>query len=432
VSADRLAAAVVLLLSAPTASLGAATTVYSGGTVHPISGPPIENGMLVVEDGHIVAVGPSAPPAQAAGVVDMHGKHIYPGFVHPLSALGLVEVGSVRGTVDTREVGDLNPDLRVERAFHADSELLPVAMSGGVLTALVAPQGGLVRGRSAVMRLAGWNWEEMTLAAPAAMHLSLPRFQPRNGDAGSEERERVASEKREALRLIDELFGAAAGYRRAVEAGERGEAERPVHRPDLEALLPVLSGELPLFIHAREHSQIEHALDWAKEQGLPRFVLVGGADLARHAERLAREQVPVVLDGVLDLPPRRWEPYDTAFTAAARLHRAGVRFCIGDGGGAANARNLPFEAAMAAAFGLPRDEALRSVTLSAAEILGAADHVGSLEPGKEATFIVTDGDPLEILTTIERVFVRGREIDPSGDRQRRLYERYRARPTPDQ
>jgi imidazolonepropionase-like amidohydrolase len=396
---------------------------YVGATAHPVSGAPIEDAVLIVDGARIVSLDDRQPPPEVRRV-DLSGKHLYPGFVHPGSSLGLTEISSVRGTVDSSEMGDLNPDLRAEVAFHADSELLPVAMSGGVLSALVAPRGGVLRGRSAVMRLAGWNWRDMTVEAPAAMHLALPPFHPSGARPTPEEREEVLEEKERVLDLIEEIFGAARAYERALRAAT---GERPPVDSGLEALLPVLRGELPLFIHAREFSQIAHALDWAAEMEVARFVVVGGADLARHAERLAREGVPVILDGVLDLPARRWEPYDSAYTAAGRLHEAGVIFAIGDGGGAANARNLPFEAAMAAAFGLPREVALRSVTITAAEILGVDDRLGSLEAGKEATFMVTDGDPLEITTRIERVFVLGQEIDPARDRQKRLYERYRAR-----
>jgi len=207
----------------------------------------------------------------------------------------------------------------------------------------------------------------------------------------------------------------------------------PAPDPRLEALLPVLSGDVPLFVHADTLAQIEGALDWLEEKGLGGAVLVTGYDAARAAERLAAAGVPVILDTVHRVPIRAWEPYDAAFTAAARLHRAGVRFAIASGGGGAdseNARNLPFEAATAAAFGLPREVALEAVTLRAAEILGVADRLGSLEAGKEASFFVADGDPLEIRTAIESVWIAGREVDRSEDHQWRLYRRYSERPAP--
>jgi imidazolonepropionase-like amidohydrolase len=198
--------------------------------------------------------------------------------------------------------------------------------------------------------------------------------------------------------------------------------------PKYEALRPVLAGELPLFLWAEERNQIGQALDWAKKEGFGKLVLVSGPDAAQFAERLAAENVPVVLRDVLRLPDRSWDPYDAAYTAAAKLHAAGVRIAFADGGDSSNARNLPFHAAMAVAFGLPREAAHRALTAGAAEILGLADRVGSLAPGLEATFFVASGDPLDIRTTIQRVFVRGVEIDLTADPQQQLWERYRGRP----
>ena len=431
---SRLSTALLTALALAAAPAAGEVVAFTGATLHPVSGPPIAAGTLIVEDGRIVALGEAVDPPDGARRVDLAGKHLYPAFVHPFSALGLVEIGSVRGTVDTTEVGDVNSNVRAEVAFHGDSQLLPVTMTGGVLTAHVTPRGGLFNGTSAVMRLAGWNWQDMTLAAPVGMHLDFPDLLPAANRWARRSQEEVDAEKKRALELLDRTVADARAYDRARRAAEAGDGPAVDHDARLEALRPVLSGELPLFIEAPEKTQIEAALDWAAEQELSNLVLVTGPDAQYLTDRLADEDVPLILNGVLRQPTRDWQPYDAAYVAAARLHEAGIAFAIGDGGssfGAANARNLPFHAAMAAAFGLPRDVALRSVTLSAAEVLGVADRLGSLEPGKDATFIVTDGDPLEILTTIESVWLEGARMDPSRDRQRGLYERYDSRPRPD-
>lgn len=415
--------------SVPSAE-AASTRAWVGGTVHPVSGDVIEQGVVLVRDGKIVAVGKDVQVPAEAEVIDLAGKHLYPGFVHPASTLGLVEINSVRGTVDTTEINDVNSELRAEVAFNADSLLLPPTMAGGVLTAHVVPRGGVFAGTSAAMRLAGWNWQDMTLATPVGMHLNYPQLLPSDGDVSEEEEAEV---REKALQLINETFDEAALYRQRRSAMEEG-APAVDFNASMEALLPVLDGELPLFIWAPEKSQLEGALDWVQERQFENVVLVAGADAQYLAERLAADDVKVILGGVLALPERRWEPYDSAYTAALKLHEAGVKFCIGDsrsGRGAANARNLPFHAAMAAAFGLPKDVALRSVTLSTAEVLGIDDRVGSIDVGKEATFMVTDGDPLEIRTRIERVWVRGHEVDLAADHQRRLYEKYSNRPRPE-
>lgn len=397
-----------------------------GATLHPISGPAIENGVLIVEDGKIKALGSGLAIPAGATIVEAAGRHLYPGFVHPDSTLGLVEIDSVRGSVDLQELDGNNADLRAEVAFNADSLRLLPTVAGGVTSAHISQNGGLFTGNSAVMRLAGWNHEDMTLKTGVGVHLKFPALPSHDADLEASALEEAKKEREKALKQLDDTLDDARAYAKAKSAGSPGLAVNL----KLEALIDLIEGRDTLFLRCDRKAQIEAALDWAKKQNLTKLVLVAGADAAYLAERLATEKVPVILDGVLALPQRDWEPYDSAYTAAARLHQAGVRFAISDSGESSNARNLPFHAAMAAAFGLPKEEALRSVTLSAAEILGVADAVGSLEPGKEANFFLASGDPLEIVTTIERVWIAGQEVDLFADHQRRLYEKYKNRPRP--
>jgi imidazolonepropionase-like amidohydrolase len=422
----KIARALAVLLLAASAAR-AANTALVGATIHPVSGPEIADGTLIIEGGKILSLGAGLAPPAGATVIDLRGKHLYPGFVHPGAPLGLVEIGSVRGTVDTTEVGDNNAGLRSEVAFNGDSQLLMPAIAGGILTAHVALDGGVVSGTSAVMDLRGWNWRDMTLRAPVGMHLAYPRLTKGRGSQSDDDFDK---EKEKALKKLDDLFDAAQSYDRARAAAEAKTGPALDVDPNFEALRAVLAGRLPLFIHAGEKAQIDSALDWAKRRGLSNLVLVSGADAQYAAARLAKERVPVLLDGVLDVPRRQWEPYDAVYAAAAALDAAGVSFAIGVGGDAANARNLPFHAAMAAAFGLSKESALRSVTLWPARILGVADRVGSLEPGKNATLFVSDGDPLEIRSHIERVWIDGIEIDLGANRQYQLYRKYDERPAP--
>ncbi len=411
----------------------ARTTAYVGATVHPVSSPPIENATLLVEDGQITGVGSDLEIPAGAETVDLAGRHLYPGFVHPLSVLGLTEISSVRGTRDYSEIGDVNSDVRAEVAFNADSELLPVAMSGGILTAHVVPTGGVFRGTSAAIRLEGWNWEDMTLSSSVGAHLEYPRLRPPSRGSDPPSEKEIKERKDEALKIITSTLDDARAYLKAIAAADSGSGPRPSFDAKLAALAPVLAGDMSLFLYADEREQIESALDWARDEEFSDVILVTGPDAAYLADRLAEDNIRVLLNGVHRLPERSWEPYDTPFTAAKRLHDAGVEFCIGDGGGgfkAPNVRNLPFHAATAAAFGLPKDVALRSITLSAAEFLGIEDRVGSLEVGKDATFIATNGDPLEVKTRILRAWIGGDEIDFSLDRQRRLYRKYLNRPQP--
>lgn len=409
----------------------AGPVLLRGGTVHPVAGPALERTDLLLQDGRIAALGPRLAAPKGAEVVDVTGRHVYPGFISANSQLGLTEVASVRATVDTAELGAVNPNARTQVAVNPESELIPVARLNGVLTANVAPLAGggfgggasLFAGTSALIRLDGWTWEDMTLRPQVALHLYWPALDvsrdPRNPRGESEQRRAIADR----LKVIRDTFAAARAYAGAKQSG------RPDTDLRLEALLPVLRGEQRLFVHADALNQIQSALDWARGEGLT-FTLVGGRDAWRVADRLKEAGVGVILGGTFNLPPRRDDAYDTAFSAPAKLHAAGVRFCLAMGtDGAsetANERNLPYEAAIAAGYGLPRDQALRAVTLSAAELLGVEAELGSLEVGKRATLIVTDGDPLELTSNVQLAFIDGARIDLRS-RQTELFEKYRRR-----
>ena len=405
--------------------------IISNAVLHTVSGPVIHSGRMLIERGRIVAIAAPGQPLPAASApaqqIDLGGRHVYPGFISANSALGLVEVNAVRATVDLQEVGPINPNARALVAVNPDSELLPVTRSNGVLAALAVPQaapGGGFSGTSALLQMDGWTWEEMAVQREAAVHLTLPPMRLNadllRGPAEpfAEELRRVTTQR---LRQIDDALDAAAAYARARGA-------EPAHPRDArwEAMLPVLRGERPLFVHADELPQIRHALALAERHGF-KLVIVGGADAWRVAAVLRARQVAVVIGGVNRLPLRRDDDFDAPFRLAALLHEAGVRFCIARNGGAfaaANERNLPYEAAAAVAHGLPHDEAIKAITLYPAQILGVADRLGALAPGLLASFIVTDGDPLLTETQVQRIFVQGRELD-IGNRQERLAAKYR-------
>ena len=410
-------AAVALTATLLAAPALADLTALTGATVHPVNQEPIENGIVLIESGHIQAVGADLDIPDNARRIELDGLHLYPGFVHPGTQLGLTEISSVAGTVDTTEMGNINAALRAEVAVNHDSELLPTTIAGGVLSAHIVPGGGLIRGHSAMMRLDGWSWEEMVLAAPVAMHLSFP--------PGA-----VEDEDNEDLALIERTLDQARHWHRAEAAAANGNGSRPARNDQLQALGGLLSGDVPLVLHANRDDVMTAALDWAEAQGFEHVILSANADVQYIAERLAADDIPVILRGIYTMPTRRWEAYDMAYVAPARLHEAGVRFAISDSGGGmevANARNLPFQAGSATAHGLPNDAALKSVTLWPAQILGVGDELGSIEAGKRASLFAATGDPLEPMTRIERVWIDGEEYDLHRDRGRRLYERYRER-----
>jgi len=417
---------VAFLLSGATA-LGAETIALVGGTVHPVSGPDLPNGTVVITDGKIAAVGANVPVPAGAKVVDVSGKHVYPTLVPAATNLGLVEISAARATVDTSETGDINPDARADVAMNFDSELLPVTRSAGVLVAGVTPTGGIVSGSGAAMKLDGWTREDAALRAPAYVTVTWPNL---SIDRSPQARFSVRiQEKRrdEALAKLKDVFAEARGYGKARAAEGKAGVPRHDFDPRLEALLPVIDGKIPVLVIADRLAQIRAALAWAKEEGL-KIVIGGGRDAWRAASELASAGVPVVLDPVIGLPTRADEPYDAPFAAPAILAKAGVRVAITEGD-SQFARNLAHHASVAAAYGMPRDQALAAITLEPARILGIAERVGSLAPGKDATLFVSDRDVLDFRHTVLAAYVDGRALDLS-DKHKRLYERYRNRPKP--
>jgi imidazolonepropionase-like amidohydrolase len=390
-----------------------------GATVHTVADGVHENATLIMRNGKVAAIGPNLKVPKKAVRIDAAGKHVYPGLFAAHSDIGLVEINAVRATLDFRETGSINPNVKSWVSVNPDSEMIPVARSNGVLLALTAPNGGLVAGQSAVMQLDGWTYEDLTLAPAVAMHLAWPAMAPViDWDTEASAKDQLAARDR-ALENLREAFEDARAYAKA-------RAADPATPKDArwEAMQPLLTGEMPLVIDADDLQQIQAAVAFAVEQKVS-AIIHGGYDAPLCADLLKKHHIPVIVSEVYRLPLRRWEPYDTAYTLPARLHEAGVTFCISGGGrfGASMLRNLPYHAAMAVAFGLPADVALRSITLAPAEILGVANRVGSLEKGKDATLLITDGDPLETATQVEAAFVQGRPVD-LNDRHKRLWKKY--------
>lgn len=396
-----------------------------GGTIHTITNGTIEGGIVLFDKGKIVAVGKNVNIPKDAEIIDISGKHVYPGLINAFTTIGLVEIGAVRATRDVTEVGLINPNVRAEIAFNPDSEHPPVTRSNGITTVLVVPTGELIAGQSALMMLDGWTWEEMTLKAPVGLHIYWPRMVQPSGPGFALARrspEEIRKEVEKRLQLIRETFQKARAYKKAKES----ETQKgiPYHDTDLkyESMIPVLEGKVPVFIHANSSKEILSAVEWAESEGL-KIVIVGGNDAWKIADVLKAKNIPIILTNIHRLPSKTDSEYDEPFTVAYKLYKAGVKFCIAGEGGYYNERNLPYQAATCVAFGLPKEEALKAITIYPAEILGVADKVGSIEPGKDATLIVTTGDPLEIPTQVIYEFIQGRKVDLSN-RQVKLYEKY--------
>ncbi len=395
--------------------------LLQGGIIHTVSGETFSPGSILIVDGKIKAVGKDIAKPDKAKVIELGGKHVYPGLVESNSQLGLVEIDSIRASIDTTETGRVNSNVRTQVAFNPDSEAIPVARANGILLSLAVPSGPFISGRSSLMQLDGWTWEDMTVRANIGMHVSWPRFAAaRTGRRGGGRAQ--VSGTNDAQQRLDELKQWIDSTRSYAEARDRDPAITPIDAR-LEALLPVVRGEMPLIIDAEEVQQMQSAIAFCKQNRV-RPIFYGGMAAEECAALLKSEQIPVILAGVYRLP-RTLKPYDEAYTLPARLQAVGVTYCISGAGrfGASTVRNLPYHAATAVAYGLGRDEAIRSITLSPAEILGVADRVGSLEPGKDATLFVADGDILEIQTLVTHAFVQGRSVDLSNHHTE-LYKKY--------
>jgi len=390
-----------------------------GADIYPVSKPMIPGGMLLFENGRITAVGPKIKLPKNTKVIDVSGKRIYPSLIEPISSLGLVEINAVRATRDYRETGDINPNVRAATAINPDSELIPVTRSNGVLVSVATPSGGIISGRSAVIMLDGWTWEDMTLKADAALHIQWPAMSPVVDWHDKKSATEQISERESRLKKLAKACDDALRYQEARKVD--GTLPRDARH---EGLLPSLNGKTPVIVHANELRQIEAAVAFCEKYRM-KMILHGGYDAPRCAALLKSAKIPVIVGGVHRLPNRRDDRYDAAYTLPARLEGAGIEFCISGNSrfGASNVRNLPYQAATAAAYGLDRDLALRSITLSAAKILGVENRIGSLTIGKDATLFVCNGDPLETATQVESAWIQGRPVD-LDNRQKRLNRKY--------
>lgn len=393
-----------------------------GATLHPITGPDVADGILVVRGGRIAALGAGISIPAGARVIECRGKHVYPGLVQPGTNVGLLEIGSIASTDDQGEPQGNQPDLRVAASVHSESAHVGVTRTNGITRVQTAPQrGGPMRGQSAILRLAGDTWQQMLQVDRDMLHVAFPaRPNVRAKDAKDEPRKKQVDE-------LARMFADAKEYGRVRDASARGECAAPVFDPRLDALVPYARAEKPVALHAENAQTILDALRFAKEHAL-KPVLFGASEGWKVVDALAREQVPVVVGPVLALPREALDPYDAPYANAAVLARAGVPFAIMTADDE-NARNQAFHAAMACAFGLPHEEALRAITYYPARILGIEKDLGSLAVGKIADVVVTDGDVLEITSRVESMWIEGKPVDLSN-RQTELYERYLPRCTP--
>lgn len=398
----------------------------TNATIHTGSGKVIENGTIKIVDGKIAEVGTGIPVAvDDVQVIDAKGKHVYPGLILATSTLGLVEITAVRATNDTREIGDMNPNVRSIVAYNSDSKVINTLRSNGILAANIIPQGSFLAGSSSVVQLDAWNWEDAAIKTDAGMHLFMPSLLARptmgrfgGGTQAGPSAGQQPDPVKEGLDKIEQLkifFREAKAYQSLAVKEETN--------LKYESVKKLFDKKQKFYVHANTVKQMLVALDFVKEFGFD-VVIVGGSESWQIADLLKQNNVSVILQQTHSLPTTTSDDVDQPYKTAAALQRAGVLFAISDDDSQTRGRNLPFNAGTAAAYGLSKEEALAAITLNAAKIMGVADKTGSIEAGKEANLIISSGDILDMSTSnITDAFIQGRKIN-LDDKHKQLNDRF--------
>jgi imidazolonepropionase-like amidohydrolase len=428
----RAGVALGVTLLAPVAQAQAQTGTYviRGGTVVPVVGGRIPNGTVVISGGKIQAVGANVPAPQGATVIDATGLFVYPGMIDSGTELGLTEIGSVPGSTDTREIGDFNPQDVALTAVNAHSELIPVTRVNGVTTVVTSATGALMSGTAALIDLWGWTPDEMAIKPRVAQVMSYPSTGGggRGGGFGGRPQGDASETVGRQVRAMRDLFADARAYAdvKAKLAAGGSVPNAPRVNQAMESLVPAIRGEMPIIFDVNTIDQIRGVLTLADSFKL-KVILRGPRDAWRVADTLAARGIPVIVGPTTQVPGTD-DPYDAIYAQPGVLAKAGVTIAF-QTSGASDVRDLPYNAALATAYGLDMDEAMKALTINPAQIFGVADRYGSLEPGKVANVMVTTGNPLDVRSNVKYLFIRGEQVQLT-DRHTKLYEQFRARPKP--
>ena len=395
--------------------------LIKNGTVHTVSNGTLQSTDVLIENGKIKAIGKQLTDASAT-VIDATGKHVYPGLIAAQSNLGLVEVGAVRATRDFTEVDMFSPEVQSHTAFNPNSDITPTIYRHGITTASVSPtKRSGVAGQSSVINLSGWTKEDMLVQKNNGLHNFWPRMTVINAWWMRTPPKKQLEQIPKNINAVYTFFENAKSYHLQRKVSSEIDTR-------LESVRPVFQNKQTVFIHANELKQIEAAIQFAKAFNF-KMVLVGGRDSWKCTEILKQHHISVILRQTQALPSDEDSDYDEAFRTPLKLKKAGIKFAIANsvGSDSWNVRTLPFQAGYAVAFGLTKEDALKSITLSAAEILGVDKHIGSIDVGKQANIVVSEGDILDQLTQkITHVFIHGKEVD-LVNRQEKLYRTFKQR-----
>jgi imidazolonepropionase-like amidohydrolase len=426
---------IAFLLVAASATAFAQDDVYPTGpnkglffitnaTIHVGNGQVIEKGTIKVNNGKIEQVGTNVAIAQdGAKVYDAKGKQVYPGLILSVTDLGLKEIANgVRGSNDYTEIGDYNPSIRSIVAYNTDSKVINTLKAQGILLAGVAPAGGIISGTGSVVQLDAWNWEDAAYRMDGALHINMPSFLPNTGRRRFIQQQGPPTDPtKEALNRLEEIKS----FFREAKAYQE-EAKHAEVNLKYESVKDLFTKKKKLFVHGDQVKQMLAAIDFVKEFGF-NVVIVGGSESWQIADLLRANNIAVILQEEHALPSTEDDDVDQPYKTPAMLKKAGVLFALNDSHDETRYRNLMYNAGTAAAYGLSKEEALEAITLDAARILGVEDLTGSLEAGKDANIIISDGDILDMRSsTVTDAFIQGRKVS-LDNKQHQLYERYKSK-----
>ena len=415
-----LAAGQVLAHDIVPGKAAATPVLLTGLTVHSVTSGVSTDTDVLIADGKIKAIGKDLTAPEDATVMALDGKHLYPGLIALANQLGLIEIEAVRSTDDSTEVTQTNPDIRAKVAYNADSEVIPTIRSNGFAYAMVYPSGSMLMGQSSLMQLDAWNYQDAVVADATGLHVRWPNASTLGSRWNPKPADEVRKANAEQLEALQQHFKDAKAYYDAEQAGLNHGVDSRWHQ-----MLPVFKGERPLFVHADDERQIRQAMLLAKQYGL-KLTIVGGRDSWRMADELAAAKVAVIYTAPYGLPTRVDENFRQAFITPKVLQDAGVQYALSLDG-YWDTRNLVFAAGQAISYGLTPEQALRSVTINAAQIAGVADTIGSIEVGKAASLVVSDGDILDYLGhKVTHLWIDGRAVD-LNNRHKQLHDKYRQR-----
>jgi len=390
-------------------------TAIVGATVHVGNGQVIENGTVVFDNGKIVYAGDAAAAPKAENTIDAKGKQVYPGLILPSSNLGLQEISGVRGSTDINEIGEFNPSVRSIAAYKAESVIINTLRLNGILLAHTIPQ-------SSVVQLDAWNFEDAAYKTDMGMHFYMPSLISRGGGRGFGRGFGGAPAGDPIKEALDKIESVKAIFREAKAYHQKG-ADKQINLK-LEATKGLFDRTQKLFVHCDQVKQMIVAIDFVKEFGFD-VVLVGASESWQIADLLKANNIAVILTQEHSLPTSDDDDIDQPYKAASALQKAGVLFCLNDDDPQNRGRNLMFNAGTAAAYGLGKEGALQAITLNAAKILGVADKTGTLEVGKDANIVISEGDILDMKSSIVTdAFIQGRAVAITS-KHKQLYERYK-------